>query len=175
MATHLESVFLNGTVGAGKTTTGEALHQLLVSNGVSNAVIDLDELRRSWPAPSTDRFNHELELRNLQAVAANYREVGVRRFILAGVLEDPAEVGRYLAALGGGKLTSVRLDPSMAAVEARLRNRHEPDSAELSWHLLRSVELTQILNEACLDDHVVTVSNESPTEVARSVRALLGW
>ena len=45
----LESVFLNGTVGAGKTTTGEALHWLLAADGISNAVIDLDELRRSWP------------------------------------------------------------------------------------------------------------------------------
>ena len=37
----LESVFLNGTVGAGKTTTGEALHWLLADDGISNAVIDL--------------------------------------------------------------------------------------------------------------------------------------
>ena len=66
MATDLESVFLNGTVGAGKTTTGEA-------------------------------------------VAGNYRDIGVRRFILAGVLEQSTEVERYRAALGGGKLTVIRL------------------------------------------------------------------
>jgi len=158
----LESVFLNGTVGSGKTTTGETLHRLLADDGISNAVIDLDELRRSWPVPPTDRFDHELELRNLQSVAGNYREVGVRRFILAGVLEDQAEVDRYRAALGGGKPTVIRLDASIEAIQERLRNRHEPDSPELSWHLHRSVELNEILTEARLEAHVVAIGRRGP-------------
>src|SRR4051794_6816512 len=103
MSMELESVFFNGTVGAGKTTTGETLHRLLADDGIGNAMIDLDQLRRSWPAPPGDRFNHELELKNLRSVAANYRDAGVRRFILAGVIEDPAEVERYRGALGGGR------------------------------------------------------------------------
>lgn len=171
----IEGVFLNGTVGAGKTTTGEALHRLLIDDGVSSAVIDLDELRRSWPVPATDRFNHELELRNLQAVAGNYREVGVRRFILSGVLEHPAEVDRYRAALGGGKLTVVRLEASIEAIHERLRSRHEPDSPELSWHLHRSVELHEILTDARLDTHIVATGGQSPRSVARTVLALIGW
>ena len=171
----LESVFLNGTVGAGKTTTGETLHRLLADEGISNAMIDLDQLRRSWPAPPNDRFNHELELKNLQSVAGNYREVGVRRFILAGVLEDPAEVDRYRLAQGGGKLTVIRLDPPLDAVRERLRNRHDADSAELSGHLHRSGELHGILTEARLETHVLAVGRQSPDDVARKVRALLGW
>ncbi|MCZ2402704.1 adenylyl-sulfate kinase [Paenarthrobacter sp. Z7-10] len=175
MGNHLQSVFLNGTVGSGKSATAEALHQLLIDDGISNAVIDLDELRRSWPVPAADRFNHELELRNLQAVAKNYREVGVRRFILAGVLEEPAEVGRYVAALSGGELTVVRLDPPITTIQDRLRNRHEAGSAELSWHLHRSVELNRILDAARLDTYVVPVGEGGPQDVAFSVRALLGW
>lgn len=175
MATLTESVFLNGTVGSGKTTTGEALHRLLADDGISNAVIDLDGLRRSWPVPATDRFNHELELRNLQSLALNYREVGVRRFILAGVVEHSAEVDRYRTALGGGALTVVRLDPSLATVQDRLRNRHEPNSPELAWHLERSVELHRILNEARLDAHVVAIGSQSPQEAAHVVRTLVGW
>ncbi|MCZ9884513.1 AAA family ATPase [Arthrobacter sp. B2a2-09] len=175
MAMDLESVFLNGTVGAGKTTTGEALHWLLADDGISNAVIDLDALRRSWPAPSTDRFNHELELRNLQAVAGNYREVGVRRLILAGVLEQAAEVDRYRAALGGGKLTVIRLEAPIETIQERLRNRHEPNSPELAWHLDRSVELDEILTEARLDTHVVATGRRGPSQVAQAVRALIGW
>lgn len=171
----LESVFLNGTVGAGKTTTGENLHRLLADGGISNAMIDLDQLRRSWPAPPGDRFNHELELRNLQSVAGNYRHVGVRRFILAGVLEDPAEVDRYRTALGGGKLTVIRLEPPIEAVQERLRNRHQADSAELSWHLHRSTELQGILADAGLDTHVVALGRRGPNAVAQAVRALLGW
>ncbi|MBT2555555.1 AAA family ATPase [Arthrobacter sp. ISL-5] len=175
MAPHLQSVFLNGTVGSGKTTTGEALHRILAEDGISNAIIDLDQLRRSWPAPPTDRFNHELELRNLQAVATNYSEAGVRRFILAGVIESPTEVERYRTALGGGDLTVVRLDPPLDTVQKRLRNRHEPDSPELSWHLHRSVELNQILSEARLDAHVMAIGNERPKDTALAIRAIIGW
>lgn len=171
----LESVFLNGTVGAGKTTTGETLHRFLSDDGISNAMIDLDQLRRSWPAPPTDRFNHELELKNLQSIAANYREVGVRRFILAGVLEGPAEVERYRIAIGGGKLTVIRLDPPLDTVQERLRKRHDPDSKELFWHLHRSGELHGILSTARLDLHVVAVGRQGPNDVARHVRALVGW
>lgn len=175
MAMELESVFLNGTVGAGKTTTGETLQRLLTDDGISNAMIDLDQLRRSWPAPPTDRFNHELELKNLQSVAANYRDVGIRRFILAGVLEDPTEVQRYRFALGGGKLTVIRLDPPLDVVQERLRNRHDPDSAELAWHLHRSGELHGILSTARLEAHVMAVGRQRPDNVARNVRAFVGW
>lgn len=175
MVTPTESVLLNGTVGSGKTTTAEALHQLLVGDRISNAVIDLDELRRSWPVPDGDPYNHELERRNLDNVAANYRKAGVQRFILAGVLEHPSEVDRYKRALGEGKLTVVRLRPPIETVQKRLRNRHEPDTAELSWYLHRSVELHGILNEAGLEDHVVAFDNEPPKDVAHSVRTLLGW
>jgi hypothetical protein len=171
----LESVFLNGTVGAGKTTTGETLHRLLADDGIGSAMIDLDQLRRSWPVPPTDRFHHELELRNLQSVAGNYRDVGARRFILAGVLEDRTEVDRYRAALGGGKLTLIRLELPIEDVQERLRSRHEPDSAELSWYLHRSGELHGILAQARLEQHIVAAGGRAPKDVAQAVRALLGW
>ncbi|MBT8163809.1 MULTISPECIES: adenylyl-sulfate kinase [Arthrobacter] len=175
MAPDVQSVFLNGTVGSGKTTTGEALHQLLIEDGLSSAMLDLDQLRRVWPAPSTDRFNHELELRNLHAVAGNYREVGVRRFILAGVIERADEVDRYHEALGGGELDVVRLDPLLEIVHTRLRNRHQPDSPELTWHLNRSAELGQILDQAQVDTHVIPLRSETPREVAQVIRTLIGW
>ena len=171
----IEGVFLNGTVGAGKTMTGEALHRILADDGISNAMIDLDQLRRSWPAPPTDRFNHELELKNLQSIAANYRVAGIRRFVLAGVLEDPAEVARYRIALGGARLTVIWLDPPLDTVQERLRNRHEPDSAELSWHLHRSGELHGILTKAQLEAHTLPIVGQGSNEVAREVRALVGW
>lgn len=175
MRSELESIFLNGTVGAGKTTTAEILHDQLTDEGVSSAMIDLDQIRRCWPAPATDPFNHELELRNLHSLAENYRQVGVQRIILAGVLEDPAEEERYRIAVGGGKLTVIRLEPPLETVHERLRNRHESDSEELSWHLERSVELQNILTHARLDAHVVAIGRKNPQEVARAVRALAGW
>lgn len=41
--------FLNGSVGVGKTTTAEAVGDLLAERGIPHAVIDLDVLRRVLP------------------------------------------------------------------------------------------------------------------------------
>ena len=65
------TIIINGTVGVGKTTAASALGRLLEENGVAHAVIDTDEIRRSWPAPPGDRFNLELQLANLAALSAN--------------------------------------------------------------------------------------------------------
>ena len=175
MTGEVRSVFLNGTVGSGKTTTAEALHRLLTDDGLSSAMVDMDQLRRSWPAPPEDQFNQELALRNLQAVAGNYRYSGVRRLILAGVIERAADVYRYREALGGGELSLVRLKLPINTVHERLRHRHDAGGPELMWHLDRSVKLEEILNEAQLDTHVVELGTASPMEAAGIVRSLIGW
>jgi len=92
----VDSVFLNGTVGVGKTTLAAALSAI---ESETHAVLDLDEIRRLYPSPATDRFNHELELENLRDLAANFRRAGARRLILAGVIEERVEIARYVDAL----------------------------------------------------------------------------
>src|SRR5688500_5736343 len=81
------ALFINGTVGAGKTTTANEIAMLLQHRGIPYAIIDLDSLRNAWPSPPDDRFNLELELQNLAAVVTNFRNAGAEIFILAGVLE----------------------------------------------------------------------------------------
>lgn len=66
------ALLITGTVGSGKTTVAETISELLVERGMTHAVVDLDQLRLSWPPPVGDRFNYALELANLRAVAANY-------------------------------------------------------------------------------------------------------
>lgn len=70
-------VFLNGTVGAGKTTVADALSDLERRYRRPHAVIDLDQLRRLWPSTESDPFHLELELEYLAVVAANYRRFGI--------------------------------------------------------------------------------------------------
>ena len=45
------ALFLNGTVGVGKTTVALAIGDLLAAARVPHAVIDVDWLRRGWPPP----------------------------------------------------------------------------------------------------------------------------
>lgn len=62
----------------------------------------------------------------------------------------------------------------MEAIQERLRNRHEADGAELSWHLHGSVELNEILTQARLEAHVVATGGRSPKGVAQAIH-LIGW
>lgn len=64
---HVAALLITGTVGSGKTTVAQAIGGLLVDQRTAHAVVDLDELRRAWPPPTEDRFNHTLELVNLMA------------------------------------------------------------------------------------------------------------
>ena len=166
-------LFLNGTVGAGKTTTAEAIGDLLQQREVPYAVIDLDWLRNTWPAPPDDPFNLALELQNLTAVAANFRTAGVQVLILAGVIERYADRERYEQALGV-PVTVCRLVVPTPRIQSRITARHPP-GAERDWHLARIGELDAILESAQLDDFTVRVDDHEPATVAQDVLRTIGW
>jgi chloramphenicol 3-O-phosphotransferase len=169
----IDSIFVNGTVGSGKTTLAHAVSALETS--VSHAVIDLDEIRLLRPAPAADPFTHEIELRNLLSIVANYREAGAERFILAGVLENEAEVGRYLEALDSDRMFICRLTASLEVVRARLARRHERDPIGLAWHLDRAAELARILAANTFDDLVLDSTGGEPSRLAADLRMAAGW
>ncbi|WP_457946589.1 hypothetical protein ACTAQI_13705 [Pseudarthrobacter sp. alpha12b] len=168
----MDSIFVNGTVGVGKSTLADALSAAELG---SHAVIDLDAIRRLRPAPSSDRFNHELELLNLQSLAGNYRAAGAKRFIIAGVIEAEAELARYLDALGSEELFVCRLVARSDVFESRLRFRYRDDPEGLIWHLDRVATLSDILEAAHIDDLVLDSSDIPPAELAVAVRRAAGW
>jgi len=168
----MDTVFLNGTVGAGKSTLADAIGG---AEPAPHAVIDLDELRRLSTSTRSDPFNHELELRNLRSVAANYRDAGARRFVLAGVIEEPAEVERYLDALASTGMLLCRLVAPSEVLDARLRRRHRDHPDELAWYLDRVGELGAILDRFDRHDLVLDTSRASTAELAATVREAAGW
>ena len=169
-----QALLLSGTVGAGKTTTAEAVGDLLQERGVPGAVIDLDGLRRCWPSPPGDRFNNTVELANLTAVARTYREAGAERLVLAGVVEVPGARAAYEQAVGA-PLQVCRLHVDLAVVQQRLLRRHAGRDAELRWHLDRSAELDAVLASAGVEDFVVDATALPVPEVAAAVMRGAGW
>lgn len=168
----MDSVFINGTVGSGKSTLADALS---AAEKLPHAVIDLDAIRRLSPAAAGDRFNHELELRNLRDLTTNYRAAGAQRFILAGVIEERHEISRYVEALQSRGMILCRLTARPEILEARLRARHRGDAEGLDWHLARVGELSAILDGFDAHDLVLDSSTSSPRDLARAVRAAAGW
>ncbi|MDR6989252.1 adenylylsulfate kinase-like enzyme [Paenarthrobacter nitroguajacolicus] len=52
MDTFPGGIFLNGTVGVGKTTVAVYVGKALQRLGIAHAIIDLDAIRHAWPAPA---------------------------------------------------------------------------------------------------------------------------
>lgn len=161
----MRTIFLNGTVGVGKTSTAAALGEALAGRGIPHAVLDLDEIRRAWPAPSGDPFHEELTLANLGALAANYAGAGAQVLVIAGVIE--ADRDRYAAACGGGPFTLVRLRADHAVIARRLHRRHA-DRGERDWHLNRLPELDAIL-DGVRADIVLDTASATPDALARAL------
>ncbi|RSH86563.1 uncharacterized protein EHS24_004832 [Apiotrichum porosum] len=148
----MRTLFINGTVGVGKTTTAAAVSRILSAQGRPHAVIDTDSLRDRYPTPVHDPFDLELELRNLAAVSANYRQAGCELLIVAGVIEDPNAVERYCAATGvpsdgTGEFFFVRLIATPQTINARICARHMGDEVERDWYLERAPRLASILEQ----------------------------
>ncbi len=168
------ALLISGTVGAGKTSTAEAVGAWLALRGVPGAVIDLDWLRRCWPSPPGDRFNVAVEIENLTAVAAIYLRAGARRIVLAGVLEDPTVRPAYAHAVGV-PLVVCRLQVDLAVVRRRLRRRHEGQPVDLAWHLHRSGELDAILRSVNAEDFTIDATDLTPLETVTAVVRAAGW
>lgn len=171
----VDAVFINGTVGVGKTSAGKALSALQADAGQPHAFIDVDTVRRMWPSPVDDRFQHELELENIRDLAANYRKAGARQLILAGVIEDPLEIPRYTTALGVNQLFVCRLTADASVIDERLAIRHVNDPVGLEWHLNRNRELAAILERAAVDDLVVDSTILTPTQIAMAIKVAANW
>ncbi|WP_201760907.1 MULTISPECIES: hypothetical protein [unclassified Nonomuraea] len=167
-----EALLITGTVGVGKTSVADAAGDVLTDAGVPNAVIDVDWLRRAWPAPPDDPFNGALTLRNLRPVTANFLAAGARRLVLAGVIESHADRAGYAEALGV-PLTVCRIHAALPEVHRRLAVRHTHDPGSLDWHLKRAGELASILDAAEVADYTVDAAAGSPAQVAAQV--VEGW
>jgi gluconate kinase len=168
------AVVLNGTCGAGKTTIGETVAQVLANAGDAAAFIDVDALTVSWPRPADDPYNVRIAARNLASLAENFAAAGVRSLVVASVVENEDDLARYSGAVGQ-RLQVVRLVAPLDVIDERLRLRHgDADPDGMVWHRRRAPELDRLLDEASLPATVVENSGTKQA-VARTVLDAIGW
>jgi adenylylsulfate kinase len=165
------TLLLSGTVGAGKSTIGGEISDVLAELEIPNAFVDLDGLIWQWPSTST--WNNDLMFENLASLWPNYRSHGSTHLILARVLEDPTDLDRYREAVTDAEITVCRLIADERVRVERLRQRMQPGPL-LDWHLDRTSELHGILERAAFEDFVV-VNDRPVREVALEVLTLAGW
>jgi hypothetical protein len=161
---------ISGSMGSGKTSVLGEASDLLAANGIVHAAIDLDAIGAAHlPAAASEH----VRCRNLAAICRNYAEEGVRRFLLAGAIEDAQELDRICLAAEAARSTVVRLTVGLDTMRQRVRTR-ETGMLQSSY-VARVVELEAILDRAHLES--ITISNEgrSITDVARDLLVQAKW
>jgi len=169
----IPALVVTGAVGAGKSTIGSAVSDLLSEGQRPHALVDMDGLRSCYPRPTADPFNTALGLRNLAAVWVNYQATGAERVIIVDVVETLEQRGEYLRAIPGADLQIVRLTASVATLQRRLAGRERGES--LRWHQARAAELTALMDARGIGDHVIDTEGQTIDQVAAEVLKRVGW
>lgn len=173
MSPPVPMVVVTGPVGVGKTAVASAISDLLDRAGVAHAMVDADHLRWCYPRDPRDPFRVALGLRNLAAVWANYRDAGAGRLVLADVVESPAGLAGYRAAIPGAAIVVVRLQAPLPTIARRLAGRET--GASLDWHRRRAAELDEIMARNGVGDLTVETEGRTVAAVAQEALARVGW
>lgn len=115
------ALLVTGTVGVGKSATAAAAGEILAEHGTPHAVIDLDWLGWTYPAPPGGYA--ALIAANLAAVLPNLRAAGARHLILCRTVQSDEEIALVENAVAPAELTTVVLTAPPETIRARLRAR----------------------------------------------------
>lgn len=174
MAERVPVLLLSGSMGAGKTTVMGEIADLLIEANVSHACVEFDGLALIHPHTTDDPLGTRLAFRNLRSIWANHRAVGIKRLVIAGVVEQREELADYRDAIPGADIVLCRLTAPVETMHDRLRLR-EPGIFQPKF-LARSTELNRILDSVRAEDFTV---NNGPgrniTTVAQEVLLGAGW
>lgn len=162
-------VLITGPPGAGKSTTATAVHDALGADGIDNALIEVDELERSYPPLSPARA-----MANLAALASAYRDGGTRLLFVTATCETDDDRAAVLDATAADAWLVVRLDAAAHVVRQRIIDR-EP----ATWHglaeLVASAErlATQIPEQVTRVDLVLDTADHDVVGTAVRVESLV--
>jgi chloramphenicol 3-O-phosphotransferase len=170
----VSTLFITGAPGSGKTALAKEISELLWRVNEPHAVIDIDELARAVLPETTSNFYLDLAAENLAAVWANYAALGVRRVVLARIIQTAEDLDWFGRAIPGCDMhvCVVRSEPEV--IDARL-TRREPGLARA---FLRQVAAEMDVTLSGLGPDALVVDNCAETritELAMDVLARLDW
>lgn len=160
-----------GPVGIGKSSVAFAISDIFqydYDQVTPHALVDLDDVRRSYPAPEGDSFNMAMGFKNLAAVWKNYHEAGAKCLIIPSVMESPDDFDKIRAVVPGADIFVVRLVAPLHINHERIRGREKTEEG-LNWHLNRSTQLAKELAEKKLEHIVIDTEGKQPDEIAREI------
>lgn len=160
-------LIITGTIGVGKSSVADEVFEILKAQAKPVALVNFDELGYAYPVPKDDRFHAQLKHKNLATIWPNYKAAGVKMLIIPSVVENHKELERFHQDIPDAKILTVRLDASQSVLEERIQNR--PMGGDEEWHLKRSAELTDVLEEAKIEDVLINTEAKSISEVAQEV------
>lgn len=165
-----EGVLITGVYGSGKSSVAVEIAYLLEQRRQPYALLDLDFL--GWGGATFDSHAtaSPLMLRNLAAVASNYREAGVSTFVLAWFVRDHGALRRVREA-AGVPLRVVRLSVPLPDIERRL----SVDVTTERQDDLREAAASIAAGEGVGIEDVVVANDRPVRVVAQEVMTWLGW
>jgi len=159
-------VLITGVFGSGKSAVAAEISYLLEQRGQLYALLDLDYL--GWVGDHDT--GRALMVRNLAAVAPNYRGIGVCTYVLAYFVRDAGTLEAIRDALGV-PLRVVRLSVPVAVIERRLAF----DVTSGRRDDLRDAAESLAASEGVGIEDLV-IENDRPVHViAHAVMSWLGW
>ena len=170
---HVEVLFLTGQPGAGKSAVAKEVSELLWRSREPHAVIDIDELCRGVLPTQAPNFNRAIAVANLKAVWANFYAAGIRRLILARIIESPEDLKQFGSAIPNAYITVCFLNAPQQTIQRRIAQR-EPGTSRAFLLKITTGIGEQIAN---LDLPGIRVNNDQRplAEVAREILDLAGW
>lgn len=112
------AVIVTGPPGAGKSTTATAVHDALGERGVSNAMIEADELERSYPPLGLPR-----SLAHIAFLCRSYDTAGYDLLFLTATLETDEWASAFVQAVGAQRRLLVRLEAPADVLAQRVVSR----------------------------------------------------
>ena len=165
-----EGVLITGVYGSGKSSVAAEIAYLLQERRQPYALLDLDFLGWAGVAFDDHAAGFSLMLRNVAAVASNYRDAGINTFVLAWFVRDHGTLRRVREA-AGVPLRVVRLSVPLSDIERRL----SVDVTTERQDDLRVAAASIAAGEGVGVEDVVVDNGRPVPVVAQEVMTWLGW